>query len=65
MTGTLLAAFLLNERLDPISLIGVVVILTGVLIAYPHHNHVLYNYLHPRKYRIKRILHKIMHQIKS
>jgi drug/metabolite transporter, DME family len=65
MTGTLLAALLLGERLDVSALVGVAVIVLGVSLSYPHHNHVLHNYLHPRKHRVRRVLYKLMHPIKG
>lgn len=61
MTGTLLATLLLSEKLDITAGIGVAVIVLGVAIAYPHHHHIMHNYLHPQPHRLKRLLRKLLH----
>ena len=65
MTGTLLATLLLGEQLELIAAFGVVIIITGVFISYPHHHHVLFNYLHPSKDHIRRILHRVIHPLRG
>lgn len=44
MVGILAAGMLLGERLDIAAAVGAVVIIVGVMIAHPHHGHVLHRY---------------------
>ena len=64
MTGALMATLLLGESLETSALVGVAVIIFGVIAAFPHHHHLMHNYLHPRPHRIKRVLHKLMHPLR-
>ena len=64
-TGVLLAAMLLGETLDLIATFGVMVVLVGVAVSYPHHHYVLHNYLVPHNKRLKRILHRLAHPIRG
>lgn len=64
MTGTLFAALLLGETLELTTLLGVIVIIIGVAIAFPHHHHLMHNYLHPKSHRLKRTLQKLLQPIK-
>ena len=64
MTGALMATLLLGESLETSALVGVAIIVIGVIAAFPHHHHLMHNYLHPHPHRIKRVLHKIMHPLR-
>ena len=64
MSAAIMATLLLGETLDVAAMIGVAVIIFGVIAAFPHHHHLMHNYLHPRPHRLKRVLHKLMHPLR-
>ena len=44
MTGVVMAALLLGDRLDTAAVAGAAIVIAGVMIAHPHHGHLLHAY---------------------
>lgn len=44
MTGVVMAALLLGDRLEASAVAGAAIVIAGVMIAHPHHGHLLHSY---------------------